>query len=214
MFRMILKTQWKWARIAVLAGVVGAFAVPMFSFASARDAVSPRAFIDAMQGWGAAYGFLAGVLGLLVAMSAWSSDYRGRHVYALSLPIERWRYVLLRFGAGVVCLIPPVIALGVSAVLVTSTHALPDGMHGYPVALTIRFALAALVAFALFFAASSATSRAAAAVLGLIAVLVVAEILTDSAGLDVGILDHVGRFVFVSPGLLSVFTGRWMLIDV
>lgn len=214
MFKAIIKTQWKWTRLAVLACVTAAFALPLLSLASASESPNARGFIWTMQGWGVAYALLAAALGLLIAVLAWNSDHRGHHVYALSLPVPRWRYVLLRFGAGLLFLLPPVVALGASALIVSGNHAIPAGLHAYPFALTLRFAFAALVAFAVFFAISAATRRAAGYVLGMIAAVIVADVLTSAAGMQTQILAHAIDLVIATPGLLSVFNGRWMLIDV
>jgi len=214
MFRAILKTQWKWTRVAVLVCVVIAFALPMISLALASETRTARQFIGVMQGWGVAYAIAAATLGLVVAVAAWSSDHRGHHVYALSLPVARWRFVLLRFGAGLLFLVPPVVGLAISALIVSNDHAIPAGLHSYPFALTLRFAFAALVSFGIFFAISAATKRAAAVILGLIALVVVADVVTDAAGLHAQILERAVTYTFAYPGLLSVFNGRWALIDV
>lgn len=214
MFKAILKTQWKWTRTAVLLGVVAGFATPLLSVSSSRDAGSARTLIGTMQTWGTAYALLAGAVGLFVAWLAWSSDHRGHHVYALSLPVARWRYVLMRFGAGVVFLIPIVIALCVGALLAVGTATVPNGLHVYPMALTLRFAFAALVSFAIFFGISAASVRAAAVILSAVGVVIAAQFLTDAMGLHWNVGSHAIDFLMVYPGILSVFSGRWTLIDV
>src|SRR5207247_2566146 len=82
--------------------------------AAARADASPLQageLLQAVQSWGTLYPVLAAALGLLVAIATWAPDHRGRHVHALSLPLPRWRYVLLRFGAGAALLAAPVIAV-------------------------------------------------------------------------------------------------------
>lgn len=215
MFKAILKAQWKWTRLAVLVCVLGAFAMPLMSVNSNLDTASPGMLISQMQTWGVGYALLAGAVGLLVAWLAWAADHRGHHVYALALPVARWRYVLMRFGAGALFLVPVVIALGVSALLATRTPGVvPAGLQAYPVALTLRFAFAALVAFAIFFAISAASVRAAGVVLGAICAVLVADFLTSAAGLHWQIGMHAVDILMVYPGILSVFSGRWTLIDV
>lgn len=215
MFSVMLKTQWKWTRLAVLMGVLAAFALPLMSVNSTHDESSPRALIGNMQMWGVGYAVLAGTVGLLLAWLAWASDHRGHHVYALSLPVARWRYVLMRFVAGVLFLVPIVVALAIGATLSTSARGVvPPGLHAYPVALTLRFGFAALVAFSIFFAISAASIRAAGYVLGAICVVLVSEFLTDAMGLHLNIGAHAVDFLMVYPGILSVFSGRWTLIDV
>ena len=215
MFTQILKTQWKWTRLAVLLTLLAAFAMPLMSINSNLDEPSPRVLIDNMQTWGVGYALLAGTVGLLLAWLAWASDHRGHHVYALTLPVARWRYVLMRFAAGVLFLVPVVAALGLGALLATrSRGVVPQGLHAYALALTFRFGFAALVAFAIFFAISAASARAAAYVLGAIGVVLVAEFLTDAMGFHWNIALHAVDFLMVYPGILSVFSGRWTLIDV
>src|SRR5205823_857995 len=107
------------------------------------------------------YPVLAAALGLLVAIATWAPDHRGRHVHALSLPLPRWRYVLLRFGAGATLLAAPIVAVSAGALLATWSATIPAGLQGYPGALAIRFALAVLVAYAVFFAVSAGTARTA-----------------------------------------------------
>lgn len=214
MFTAILKTQWKWTRGAVLIGVLAAFAMPLMSVHSNTDTRSARSLIYTMQTWGTGYAVLAGAVGLFVAWLAWASDHRGHHVYALSLPIARWRYVLLRFGAGAVFLLPIVVALGVGTMLATSGNAVPEGLHAYPLALTLRFAFAALVAFAIFFAICAASVRAAGAILGAICLVIAVEFMTDALGLNWHVGNHAIDILMAYPGILSVFSGRWTLIDV
>lgn len=215
MFKVILKTQWKWTRLAVLLTLLAAFAMPLMSVNSNLQELSPRVLIDNMQTWGVGYALLAGAVGLLLAWLAWGSDHRGHHVYALTLPIARWRYVLMRFTAGILFLVPIVIALGIGAVFATSSSGVvPQGLHAYPLALTLRFGFAALVAFSIFFAISAASARAAAYVLGAISVVLVAQFLTDAMGFHWNIGAHAVDFLMVYPGILSVFSGRWTLIDV
>ncbi|RDJ93095.1 DUF2867 domain-containing protein, partial [Lacticaseibacillus rhamnosus] len=74
----------------------------------AGSALKSGELLGAMQAWGVLYPVLAAALGLLVAIATWAPAHRGRPVHALSLPLPRGRYVLLRFAAGLVLLVPPV----------------------------------------------------------------------------------------------------------
>src|SRR5205809_6225883 len=151
MFRVMLYSQWKWTRLIVALGSVAAFALPLVSVqGAARADSSPLQageLLQAVQSWGTLYPVLAAALGLLIAMMTWAPDHRGRHVHALSLPVPRWRYVLLRFTAGAVLLAAPIAAVSAGALLATWSATIPPGLQGYPVVLGVRFALAALVAF-------------------------------------------------------------------
>ena len=213
MFRAIVETQWKWTRGYILIATVSAFAIPLASLQSAYRTDNANMFVSAMQSWGVWYALLAAATGLSAAFTAWSHDHRGRHVYALILPVTRARYALMRLGAGALFLSPVVASLLLGALAVAAFGVIPEGLRVYAFAITVRFALAALVAYALFFAIASATSRAAGVVLGLIAAVVLLSYLGSVANLPVDFLGKLGRALFESPGVFSVFTGRWMLVD-
>ncbi|HEX3866274.1 MAG TPA: hypothetical protein VHV78_05945 [Gemmatimonadaceae bacterium] len=214
MWQAVLATQWKWTRPLALLGVLVTFAIPILSLRLAEATESISAFVAAMQSWGVAYAVAAAGLGLITAIAAWGYDHRLRHVYALSLPVARWRYVAMRFGAGLVMLAPPIVALFASCEIVAHSSGIPPALHAYPVALTLRFSFASIVAYALFFAISSATGRTAGYILGAIAFVIVAQIMLSSANITIDMLSRAADVVFAAPGLLAVFAGRWTLIDV
>lgn len=218
MFRAILFTQWKWARIALLLGAVVAFGLPLVLIQPlpglfAQDAGASMA-IEFMGSFGPVFPLLATLLGLLLAVSAWAADHAGRHVYALSLPLPRWQLVLYRLGSGLTLLALPLLALWIGALLAVSVVDLPEGLRAYPTLLGLRFALAALVAFALFFSISAGTTRTAGVVLGTIVGLFLAQWLFALFDSDVNLLGTLIEVLFIWPGPLDIFSGRWMLIDV
>lgn len=214
MWRVILETQWKWTRGLTSVAVLIAFVIPPLSLrtALAKDNVSN--FLSTMQSWGVAYAIASAAIGLMTAIAAWTYDHRLRHVYALSLPVARWQYVILRYGAGLVLIALPIGALLVSCEVVAHSSGIPAVLHAYPVALTLRFAFATLVAYSLFFAISSATARTAGYILGTIALLIVVQLMLSSANVSVDLVSRIADLVFATPGLLAVFAGRWALIDV
>lgn len=218
MFRVMLYSQWKWSRLIVALGSIAAFALPIVSVQGAARADSNplRAgeLLQAVQAWGTLYPVLAAALGLLVAIATWAPDHRGRHVHALSLPLPRWRYVLLRFGAGGTLLAAPAIAVAAGALLATWSATIPAGLQGYPVALAIRFALAVLVAYGLFFAVSAGTARTAGIILALIGTVILVQIIAGVANIDLDLFGRLQVVVLNWPGPLAIFSGRWMLIDV
>ncbi|HJQ21362.1 MAG TPA: hypothetical protein VJ867_13525 [Gemmatimonadaceae bacterium] len=214
MFRAILITQWKWTRTVALLSAVVAFSIPIAALQSAREAVTPQEFIGRMQSWGLGYALLAAMLGLLVALAAWGHDHQGRHVYALSLPVDRKRYVLLRLGAGAAFLVPGVVAVLLGSLVVLGLGAIPTGLHAFPLALTARFALATFTAYVLFFAIGSGTTRTAAYVLGVVAFVLFVQFLISATGGEFNLLEYVASALFGRGGVLSVFSGRWMLVDV
>jgi hypothetical protein len=218
MFRMILFTQWKWSRAILLPAVLGAFALPLFSVQGAGDpnrtGWEARALLNSVQTWGVGYPVLATAIALAIAMVAWGADHRGRHVYALSLPVPRWHYALQRFGAGVVLLAAPALALWLGALMAAATATIPAGLHAYPSALAVRFTLALVVAYAVFFAITAGTTRTAGYVLALIGGIIVVQILSAAAGLDIKVIPFISDRLLLWPGPLEIFSGRWMLIDV
>src|SRR5689334_12660209 len=218
MFRVILYHQWKWSRLIVVLGSIAGFALPIVSLQGAARAgsnpLAPGDLLRAVQSWGVLYPVLAATLGLLVALATWTPDHRGRHVHALVLPVPRWRYVLLRFGAGIVLLAAPIVAVLAGALLATRTASLPPGLQGYPATLAVRFALAVLVAFSVFFAVSAGTARTAGIILALIGGVILVQILAHVATVDLDLLGKLQLLILNWPGPLAIFVGRWMLIDV
>lgn len=215
MFGAITRTQWKWTRGSALLATLAGFLVPVMSVQTAQPAIlHADQFVNQMQGWGSAYAVLAAGAGLMMALLAWGHDHRGRHVYALSLPVPRWKYALMRFGAGALFLLAPVAGVLAGALVVAAVGAIPAGLHVYPIAVTLRFAFSAGVAYAIFFAISSATPKTAGIALGLIGGVVVAQVAFSMVSANYDVIGHVGAFIFNPPGILSVFSGRWMLVDV
>jgi hypothetical protein len=215
MFRVILYSQWKWSRWIVTLGTIAAFALPIISLQGAasagRNALAAEELLRAVRSWGTLYPVLAAALGLLVAIASWAPDHR---VHALSLPLPRWRYVLLRFGSGVTVLAVPIVAVVAGALLATWTATLPPGLQGYPGALGLRFALAVLLAYSVFFAVSAGTARTAGIILAVIGGLIVVQIVATAADVDLDLSGTMQGVVLNWPGPLAVFTGRWMLVDV
>ncbi|HKE91552.1 MAG TPA: hypothetical protein VKB45_14555, partial [Gemmatimonadales bacterium] len=98
----MLRAHWLWSRLFLLVLMLAAFAAPLLmarGFSTRNQLGMIGWALDAQREYGFVYPLLAGAVGLVVALTAWSADHRGRHIYALSLPIPRWNFVLLRFGA-------------------------------------------------------------------------------------------------------------------
>jgi hypothetical protein len=218
MFRAVLYTQWKWSRFIVVLGAIAGFAIPLLSLQGAaradRGALQTQELLRAVQSWGSLYPLLATTLGLLMAIAAWAPDHRGRHIHALTLPLPRWQYVLLRFGAGFVLLAAPIAAVAMGALLASLTATIPPGLQTYPIALALRFTLALFVAYAVFFAVSAGTARTAGIILGVIAALILVQVVAHIANIDLDLMSAAQTVLLLGPGPLAVFTGRWMLVDV
>jgi hypothetical protein len=108
----------------------------------------------------------------------------------------------------------PVAAVLLGALLATATAVIPAGLNGYAWALGLRFALAVLVAFSVFFAISGGTARTAGIILGVLALVLVAQIIVSAAGVELDLLGGMQQAFLNWPGPLAIFSGRWMLIDV
>lgn len=216
-FRVILWNQWRWSRIVVVFGTIVAFALPILSIQGAtRDdrGLRPVDLLAWLQGWGILYPMLATALGLMVAMAAWAPDHRGRHVHTLSLPIARWRFMLLRFSAGLALLAIPILALLIGAILAANGATVPEGLRTYPVSLGLRFGLATVVAFAVFFSISGGTPRTAGIILGTVVALILLQVIGSAVGINLHIADAAQIGLFNFPGPFALFAARWMLIDV
>jgi len=218
MLRVILFQQWKGSRMLLFLAGLTAFAVPVVSASTyswrAQSSWDPAGLLLFGYAVGFLYPAIAAATGLIVAVTAWGPDHRGGHVYALSLPLPRWRYAGLRFVAGVVLISAPVFMLAIGTGLVALTAPIPEGLTAYPVALTARFALAALVAYGMFFAVAAGTTRTAATILGVMAGLVALQVVLTAFGARVNILGGVTNALFNWPGPFDIFGGRWLLIDV
>src|SRR5205085_4145791 len=147
-------------------------------------------------------------------MTAWAPDNAGRHVYALSLPVPRWKFVLLRFASGLLLLALPVATLGLGALIASRAVVLPPGIHAYPLQMTLRFALASIVMFAIFFTISIGTRRAVVLTLGLLGGLVLADIMLASFGGNAVVLETAFSLLTTWPGPLAILMSGWALFDV
>jgi hypothetical protein len=215
MFKAITESQWKWTRGPALLGALVGFLLPVASLQLARPAIlQANMFVNLMQEFSVGYSILAAGAGLVIALTAWTHDHRGRHVYALSLPVPRWQYALMRFGAGGLFLLAPIGGVLAGSLVVAATGAIPEGLHAYPIALTLRFGFAAAVAYAIFFAIASSTAKTAGLVLGLIASVILVQVVLSMIAVRYDVVAWAGRLIFEVPGILSVFSGRWTLIDV
>jgi len=220
MFRAILFTQWKLSRWYLGPMALAAFTLPVVSVQQAgigfgvfTDRFATSAVLSTIEFYSVGYPVLAALVAVIMAATAWAADEKGRHVYALSLPVPRWHYVLLRFGAGAFLLLAPVLGLAAGAILASAAATIPPGMESHPVALTVRFALALGLAYALIFALTAAgeqVGRYLAAVVGLLVILHIVLAMFQVGDLIV----WVGEALLRWPGPLEIFTGRWMLIDV
>ena len=218
MFGQILYVQWKWSRLTILLGVLAGFAIPILSvqvWSSANaEVIRAGALLERMADWQPWYPVLSVTMGIAIAVAAWFYDHNGKHVYALSLPLPRWYYVLLKLSAGAVLIAPPIIAVFAGGLVATTFASIPTGLNAYPMALTIRFAITTALTFSCLFAISAGTNRTAGIVIGIFSALIVTDLVLVSFRISGSFLETIGEYLFIPPGPLSVFAGPWMLIGV
>lgn len=217
MFRVVFLSQWRESRLAVGLLVAIAVALPVLAtWGTGADAgpVADFRLTSTVWQWGAAFPLLALAAALLLGLGAWRPDHRTGHVYALTLPVARPRYMMLRFAAGLVLVAAVAVALWIAALGSTSRLALPSTLQAYPGALALRFLLAAVVAYTLFFSLAAMTPRMARLIVAAVLVLVIATAAAELLHLRWSPLPRILQALFSPHGPLGVFLGRWMLIDV
>lgn len=218
MFKQMLYTQWKWAGWLIALSVVAAFAAPIVTVQRA-GLVNPTMgdvveMLQFQRNASPAYPVIAIGIGAFLAALAWAQDHRGKHVYALTLPIPRWYYALLRFGAGAVLLVPIIVALWIGALVATAASTIPEGLHAYPTVIGLRFALAIAMVYALVFAIAGGTEKTLRVGSGIFVAVVVFQIVTALLGFEMNILTKVFLPLFRWPGPFDILFGDWMLINV
>ncbi|MFC1791617.1 hypothetical protein ACFL0I_04030 [Gemmatimonadota bacterium] len=232
MFRQILFVNWKATRFGMIPFLLVAFGLPILSVQGSRleglgspegATVRGNELLYLVSQWAHLYPALAFALGAIFALMIWNWDHRGEHVYALSLPLPRWKYVVMKMEAGGILLLLPVFLLWLGALLAVGFTEIPEGLRAYPTAVAFRFLLATLIAYAVFFALASGTMRTAIIILSAwLGLLVLGEfvppfmgaILDLSAVADFSLLDWFLDSAMSWPGPFEVYSGNWMLIDV
>ena len=227
MYQPMLFVHWKQVRHVLVPFVVAAFGLPLLSVqglgadGSGGPSAAVAQFVTSYQTWLPLFPMLAGAVGILLALTAWNWDHKLDHVYALSLPVARWEYVLLKMGAGVVLALVPAVALWVGAHVAAASVTLPAGLNAYPNHLALRFLVATLLTYAFFFALGAGTIKTTVWVVsGFFAVLVASELIGDVAVLyfsdlqGVSFLELATDWLVDAGGPFEVFVGNWTLIDV
>lgn len=218
MLRMMLRVQWVRVRVGVILCAILLVALPLLMI---RAGGGPDGEIGGAGWWlrnaegiGKAIPVIALFLGLYLGLTAWSDDVKGGHVYALSLPIARERYVLYRFLATAAPLLVPAAGLLAGSLIAIAAVNLPLGVHSYPFALALRMLMASLVSYAIFFAIAVATRRAVLLVLGTIVVLVAADLIIGLFEVQPMVIETAVDILTTWPGPLAILLGRWALFDV
>lgn len=220
MFRAVLYTQWKWSRPAILlaalvAGYIPVAALRAMPYKSEDTYYIPALYRD-ITAASTYYQWLALFVAVIVAISAWQADGQRQHVYALSLPVPRWRFVLLRFGAGAALLSMVAAAVGLFGGVAAAIAPLPPMLHAYPVGLAVRFWLGSLIPFGLIFALLVSNPKRVRLVVAGVATIVVVDMALAAMGLieKPVVLGTFFDAVYSGRGPLAAFLSKWMLVDV
>lgn len=228
MYQPMLYLHWKQIRVVLLPLVVASFALPLMAVEGlgaspgmTETSLNAYAVLSGLSVWLPVFPALAAIIGVMLALSAWNWDHRFGHVYALSLPLTRMEYALLKMGAGAVLTLLPAAAMWLGAHVAAAAVALPPGLHAYPNQLALRFLLATLIAYSVLFSMAAGTVKTSVWIVGgALALVVISLIGTDLLALRFGVAertDIVGTVIgwlLDAPGPFEVFTGNWSLIDV
>ena len=119
MYQPMLFIHWKQARLPLLPFVVAAFGLPLLSIQGLFTVFGESSYASAYSDLATLslpiYPALAFLTGVVLALTAWNWDHQLNHVYALSLPLARWEYAMLKMGAGLVLALIPAFALWIGA---------------------------------------------------------------------------------------------------
>ncbi len=226
MYQPMLFLHWKQIKVALIPFTIAAFGLPLVSVQGMGSAATPSGlgaydYLVASGVWVTAFPMLAAAIGVTLALSAWNWDHQLGHVHALSLPVPRWRYAMLKMGAGAFLAVLPALAFWAGAHAAAASVTLAEGLHAYPNELTLRFFLAELVSYAIVFAMAAGTVRTTLAIVtACLVFLLVGGSLNGFLGREIEYFQDVNvvqAFVdmLVGPhGPFEVFSGSWTLIDV
>ncbi len=215
----VIRVQWTRVRVTAVLVTLIVFTLPL-TILRASDGPVTDAMAD-VGGWlraasfvGRLFPVIAALYALYLGAAVWLDDMRGKHVYALTLPISRERYVVYRFLAGAVPVVLASVGLLLGGALAALIVHLPSGVHAYPLALAFRFLVATLVCYSVMFAVGVTTRRAATTLLAAIAVLLLSQLVAGVLDLSI---NPIGRTIDVLtrwPGPFAILTGNWSLFDV
>ena len=216
MLHAMMKVQWKASRHVMIALAAASLALPVASVRTGwrGEATNYATMLNELELWGYLYPVLAMVSAIAMAWAAWRSDRRGNHVYAMLLPVPRWRYVLLRYGASGLLLLPLVLAVWIGALAAVFPLDLPSGFRTFPHLLALKYLVALGICFAMAFAVAAASSRTLGLAVRAVGIFLAVHIAVLLLRPDVNLLWRLATALATWPGPLSPLGGRWMLIDV
>lgn len=216
MMNAMIWFHWRSCRAWIVAAAFAAGALPVVSVMQSwpRDPAQVPVLLGQLDAWGVFYPVLAAALGLSTAVIVWQADHRGRFVYALTLPVARWRYVWFRFLAAAVWIGAVGVILWVSALASVAVLSLPPSLRTFPTALAARFVLAALSVFAAGYCVTTLPARIQRTLGRVVLALLVVQGGALLLGLEADWLSPLASGLFGQWGPFALLGGRWMLIDV
>lgn len=228
MYTSMLFLHWKQIQYVLPFFAIGAFALPLLAVTGlgtppGMDTASLDAYryLAQFETWLPFFPLLACGIGATLALSSWNWDHQLNHVYALSLPMNRWEYTLHKLVAGATLCLIPAAGLWIGANLAAASVTLPTGLQAYPNQLAIRFFFATFLAYSLLFAMAAGTIRTTVWVAGTVFGFFFFGLMANDLLADyfiyfsrVNVVQNVVEWLLTSPGPLEVFTGNWSLIDV
>jgi hypothetical protein len=216
MLREMIKVQWLRSRIVALFAALLLFTFPLLvvRLGPPGELYNVGMWLRNAELMGRMIPTIMLLYGMTLAALAWSDDTKGNHVYALSLPLPRERFIVYRFLAQLPALVLAPAGLLVGAFVAMAAVTLPSGVHAYPVALALRALLAGLTCYAIFFVIANSPRRAGLILCSVVGGLVAIDLLLGAVGVDDSVLGTVGKMITTWPGPLAILTGRWALFDV
>ena len=228
MYQPMLYVHWKQIRVGLIPFIVASFALPILmvqglGVTPGMDSATMEAYrmVNEFQIFLPAFPMLAAGIGGTLALSAWNWDHQHKHVWALSLPLARWEYAMLKMGAGAVLALLPVTALWLGAHIAAASIELPTGLNAYPNQLALRFALATLLSYSILFAMAAGTIKTTVWIVSsVIGFTFLGAIANDFLAMyfeyfaRVHVVAEFYEWLARTPGPLEVFAGNWALIDV
>jgi hypothetical protein len=228
MYQPMLFLHWKQIRMALVPFIIASFGLPLMAIqglgtppGSLATTLEAYRVVDGFEAWLPFFPLLAAAIGATLALSAWNWDHQLGHVYALSLPVTRTEYTLLKMGAGAVLALLPAAGMWLGAHMAAASITLPEGLNAYPNQLAWRFFLAVLLTYGLFFSLAAGTVKTTLWILtGIVSFVVLGltgtELLAPSVDFfaRTNVVETVIEWLAHAPGPFEVITGSWTLIDV
>jgi hypothetical protein len=218
MFRQVLFAQWKWSREILAFFIVAGFVIPLivpWLILPRTGVPSARELVAIGQAIGGTTLSLVVLAGLLLALQSHGVDERAGHIYSLTLPVTRTRFLTTRTISAFILLVVPSLAIWLGGALVAGQLEIPPTLRSYAGALALRALLASWLIYAGVTAVRySAGRRAKAVILALLVAFVVLGVLSATNAPTRSLISGLARFFLVNPGPFGVFVGRWTLIDV